>query len=298
MVREYHVVATFSIVAADPSMGDVGVGVASKFIAVGHIVPWAQTDVGAVATQAWANVKFGPKALLYLKKMMKPEDVIKKLLSNDPRKDHRQIGIVNAKGEAAAYTGPQCLPYAGHIVGNGFSVQGNILVGQEVLEAMAKSFETTKGELVDKILAALEAGDKAGGDRRGRQSAAVLVMRRCGGYGGCREGVDKYVDIRVDDHQDPVSELKRIFRLWEATLLRREPETELLEWENVWRDIAKALIRLGYISRMPRTPHSRTLYKAFERWATENNFENKLRKDRKVWKSIYRYLIDFAGVKG
>lgn len=294
---EYRVVATFSIVAVDPSIGDVGVGVASKFLAVGHIVPWAEVDVGAVATQAWANVRFGPRALRYLRKGLKPEEVIQRLLANDPRKEHRQVAVASIRGEVAAFTGSQCLPYAGHIVGSGFSVQGNILVGQEVLEAMAKAFETTRGELVDKIIAALEAGDRAGGDRRGRQSASVIVMRRCGGYGGCREGVDKYVDIRVDDHQDPVQELKRIFKLWEATILRREPETDLYEWDTVWRDIARALIKLGYISRMPRTPHSRTLYRAFERWAAENNLENKLRRDKKVWKSVYRYLMDLSGVK-
>lgn len=292
----YRAIATYSIVAADPSIGDVGVGVASKFLAVGHIVPWAETNVGAVATQAWANVRFGPRALAYLKRGVKPGEVIQKLVSADPRREHRQIGIVNARGEAAAYTGSQCLPYAGHIIGNNYSVQGNMIVGQEVLEAMAKAFETTKGELVDKILSALEAGDKAGGDRRGKQSAAILVLRRCGGYGGCREGVDRYVDIRVDDHQEPIQELKRIFKLWESFLLRREPETELYEWEQVWRDIARALIKLNYIHRMPRTPGSRTLYKAFERWATENNLENKLRKDKKVWRSLYRYLIETAGI--
>ncbi|MGC9148904.1 MAG: DUF1028 domain-containing protein [Sulfolobales archaeon] len=293
---EYKVIATYSIVAADPSMGDVGVAVASKFLAVGHIVPWAETDVGAVATQAWANVKYGPKALQYLRRGLKPDEVINRLISKDPRRDHRQVAVVNAKGEVAAYTGSQCLPYAGHITGNGFSVQGNLLVGEEVLEAMAKTFETTKGELVDKLLAALEAGDKAGGDKRGKQSAAIIVMRRCGGYGGCREGVDRYVDIRVDDHQEPVAELRRIFHLWEATLLRRESETELYNWEDIWRDIAKALLKLRYISRMPRSPASRTLYKAFERWAAENNFENKLRRDKKVWRSLYRYLMDLAGL--
>ncbi|MEM0043881.1 MAG: DUF1028 domain-containing protein [Sulfolobales archaeon] len=297
MESGYRVVATFSIVAADPSVGDVGVGVASKFLAVGHIVPWAETEVGAVATQAWANVRFGPKALQYLRKGLKPENVLEKLISGDPRREHRQIGIVNARGESAAYTGSQCLPYAGHIKGDGYTVQGNMIVGQEVLEAMAKAFETTRGELVDKILAALEAGDKAGGDRRGKQSAAILVLRRCGGYGGCREGVDKYVDIRVDDHQEPVQELKRIFKLWEAFLLRREPETELYEWDQVWKDIARALIKLNYLHRMPRSPSSRTLYKAFERWAAENNLENKIRRDKKIWKSVYKYIIEVAGIE-
>lgn len=289
-----RIVATFSIVAADPETGDVGVAVASKFIAVGHVVPWVKIGTGAVATQALANVKYGPMALRYLSKGMSPSEVIKRLIEKDPKHEHRQIGIVNAKGEASAYTGSQCLPWAGHIIGHGYAVQGNILAGENVIQSMASTFEKTSGELVDKLLASLEAGDKAGGDRRGKQSAAIIVMRKCGGYGGCKEGVGKYVDIRVDDHVDPVSELKRIFKLWDLTLLSREDPSAVYKWEEVWDKIANALIKLGYLKTMPKGPKSIELRRAFERWIGENNFENKLRKDGKVWISIYNQLMESA----
>ncbi len=197
--------STFSIVGFDPDKGDFGIAVASKFLAVGHIVPWIEIDVGAIATQSYVNVKFGPLGLEMLKKKLSPKEVINRLLSSDGKRDYRQIGIVSGDG-AYAYTGGKCMEWAGHVIGDFYSAQGNILASEEVIENMAKSYEVTNGELVDKLLAALEAGDEAGGDRRGKQSAALLVMRRCGGYGGCEEGVGKYVDIRVDDHREPVKE--------------------------------------------------------------------------------------------
>ena len=153
---------TFSIVAADPERGDVGVAVASKFIAVGSLVPWARAGVGAVATQALANVKLGPLVLYLMEMRLSPRRAVELALSGDPRREERQVGAVNAAGEAYAFTGSKCMPYAGHLTGDGFSVQGNILAGEEVLEAMARAFETTKGELVDRLLAALEAEERAG----------------------------------------------------------------------------------------------------------------------------------------
>ncbi|MCE4629598.1 MAG: DUF1028 domain-containing protein, partial [Desulfurococcales archaeon] len=176
---------TFSIVAVDPETGEMGVAVASKFIAAGSIVPWVELGVGAVATQSWANVKFGPAILRLLQLGYTPERAVKMVLLEDPRRELRQVAAVNARGEVYAFTGKDCIEYAGHIVGEGFSVQGNILAGREVLESMARAFESTKGELVDKLLAALVAGDQAGGDRRGRESAAIIVYKPCGGYGGC-----------------------------------------------------------------------------------------------------------------
>ncbi len=291
---EYPIIATFSIVAVDVDKGDYGVAVASKFIAAGHVVPWAKINVGAVATQAWANVRFGPRALYHLARGLSPNEVIRKLVSNDPKKEHRQIGIVDRKGESAAYTGKECIEWAGHITGEGYSVQGNILAGEHVLESMAKAFETTKGELVDKLIASLKAGDLSGGDRRGKQSAAVIVLRKCGGYGGCSEGVGRYVDIRVDDHVEPVKELERIFRIWDLTLLSRDDPSDVVEWSDVWKDIARALIRLGYLDREPDSYNDPELKEAFRRWVGVNNFENKLRKDNKIWGSIYKYLIESA----
>ncbi len=285
---------TFSIVAVDPEKGDIGVAVASKFIAAGSVVPWVKVGIGGVATQAWANVRFGPLVLQLLEANYSPRKAVETLLSTDPRREHRQLGVVNAKGEAYAYTGKECLEYAGHIVGEGFAVQGNILAGPEVLEAMAKAYETTGGELVDKLLAALKAGDRAGGDRRGKQSAAIIVVRPCGGYGGCEEGADKYVDLRVDDHPDPVVELERLFKIWEITILEREDPSDVVEIAEVAAEIQEALRRLGYYSgEITGKPDKETM-EALERWMAINNFENKMRRDGKLWGTVYRFLLEEA----
>ena len=296
MNYEYNIISTFSIVAYDPENGDLGVAVASKFLAVGHLVPWVEVDVGAIATQSYANVKFGPEGLRLLKKGFKPKEVVEKLLSGDTKKEYRQIGIASRDG-AYAYTGVKCMEWAGHIIGDYYAVQGNLLVSEEVVSSMAYAFEHTKGELVDKLISALEAGDKAGGDRRGRQSASIIVLRRCGGYGGCEEGVDKYVDIRVDDHPDPISELKRIFKIWEILFLEREGPDDLFEWNDIWRDVSYALRILGYLEKGVHSPDDPHLIQAFKTWIAINNFENKFREDGRVWRSIYEYLIDEARKK-
>ncbi len=289
---------TYSIVAADPEKGDIGVAVASKFIAAGSIVPWVKVGVGGVATQAWANVRLGPLILALLEANYTPRRAVETLLSTDPRREQRQVGVVNAKGEAYAFTGKECLEYAGHIVGDGFTVQGNILAGPEVLEAMARAYENTKGELVDKLLAALKAGDQAGGDRRGKQSAAIIVVRPCGGYGGCEEGADKYVDLRVDDHPEPVKELERLFRIWELTILEREDPGDVVDIAEVAGEIQEALRILGYYrGEVTGKPDKETL-EALERWMAINNFENKMRKDGKLWGTVYRFLLDEARRRG
>jgi len=288
---------TYSIVAVDRDRGDIGVAVASKFIAAGSIVPWVKVGVGAVATQSWANVKFGPLILYLLENRYNPRKAVEVVLASDEKKEYRQIGVVDVKGEAYAYTGGKCIPYAGHIVGDGYAVQGNILVGEEVLEAMAKAFETTKGELVDKLLAALKAGDQAGGDKRGKQSAAIIVVRPCGGYGGCLEGVDKYVDLRVDDHPDPVNELIRLFKIWEITILEREDPSDVYDLKDVAYNIQLALKKLGfYRGEVTGVLNNETL-EALEMWMGINNFENKMRRDGKIWGTVYRFLLEQADVK-
>ncbi len=288
---------TFSIVASDPDRGDLGIAVASKFIAVGSIVPWARPRVGAVATQAWANVRHAPHILFLMEQGISPKRALEMVLAGDPRREHRQLGVVNARGEAAAFTGRECLEYAGHIVGDGYAVQGNILAGPQVLEKMSSAYENTRGELVDKLLAALEAGDKAGGDKRGRQGAAILVVRPCGGYGGCEEGVDKYVDLRVDDHPDPVRELRRLFRIWELTILEREDPSSLIPLEEVVEDVQRALSKLGFYRATPSGKLDEATIDALNRWIAVNNFENKMRSDRMIWKSIYDYLLEQAGLR-
>ncbi len=200
-------VATFSIVAHDPARKEWGVGVASKFLAVGAVVPWAKADGGAVATQSFANTTYGPRGLELLAKGKSAEEVVKLLTDDDKQQDVRQVGIVDAAGNAATFTGKKCLAWAGGKTGKHYACQGNILASEQVVDAMAAAFEEAKGPLAWRILAALEAGDKAGGDRRGKQSAAVLVVRDKGGYGGLN---DRFVDLRVDDHTDPIPELARI----------------------------------------------------------------------------------------
>lgn len=207
-------VATFSIVAYDPSTGDLGVAVQSKFFGVGSVVPYARAKVGAIATQAAANVKYGPEGLELLAAGQSAEEVIKQLTEADPGRDQRQVGVVDAQGRAAAYTGSRCLEWAGHLTGNHFTVQGNILAGENVVKAMAAAYERAQSELgselADWLLAALAAGQAAGGDKRGQQSAALLVVRENSGYGG---GSDRFIDLRVEDHPKPIAELHRLLDL-------------------------------------------------------------------------------------
>src|SRR3990167_6409189 len=176
--------ATFSIVAYDPATGDLGVAVASKFPAVGAMVPYARAGVGAVATQAAANLRFGSEGLKLLESGLTPQQAIEKLVENDPGRGDRQMGLVDARGRSAAWTGKDCFSFAGHIVGENYSVQGNILTGREVLVAMSETFTSARGTLTERLMAAVEAGDAAGGDQRGKESAAMLVVREGAGYGG------------------------------------------------------------------------------------------------------------------
>ena len=212
--RKTGPVATFSIAGFDPHTGDLGVAVQSKFFAVGSVVPWAKAGVGAIATQSYANVSYGPDGLELLAKGKSARETVETLTSADGNKQRRQLGIVDAKGNSASFTGSGCHPWAGHIEKPNFCAQGNILTGKEVVDAMAASFEQSqkqaKGGLCDWLANALMAGQDAGGDSRGRQSAALLVVRKKGGYGG---GNDRFIDLRVDDHKTPIAELRRLLQL-------------------------------------------------------------------------------------
>lgn len=200
-------VSTFSIVAADPAAGELGVAVASRFFAVGSVVPWAKAGVGAVATQSFANTSFGWRGLELLEKGMAPEEAIRELLRNDDNPTRRQVGIVSPDGKSATYTGENCIPWAGGRSGPNYAVQGNILTGEAVALAMEKAFLETGGALAERMYAALLAGDEQGGDSRGKQSAALLVVKTGAGYGGY---TDRAIDIRVDDHPEPFRELGRL----------------------------------------------------------------------------------------
>src|SRR5712691_7621173 len=205
-------VATFSIVAYDAENGDWGVAVASRYFSVGSVVPWAEAGVGAVATQANVNVGYGPRALELLRQGRAAKEVLDQLLAEDKfeGKDGRQVAIIDGRGSIAAYTGPNAPTWAGDRQGKTWSAQGNILVGPQVVEAMGRAFETTPGELAEKMFAALKAGDDAGGDARGRQSASILVVRKGGGR---NINNDRYVYINVDDNPQPFPELRRLLDL-------------------------------------------------------------------------------------
>ena len=210
--------STFSIVAADPAAGEVGCAVQSKYFSVGSVVPWARAGVGAVATQAAGVAVYGPRALAELERGASPEDALERVLADDPGRETRQLGAVTADGRAASFTGADCLDWAGHRVGDGYAVQGNILAGEAVVDGMARTFEQATGPLVERLVAALEAAQAAGGDRRGQQSAAIVVERKGAGEDS-REGIDRICDLRVEDHPEPIVELRRltgIWALWEA----------------------------------------------------------------------------------
>jgi uncharacterized Ntn-hydrolase superfamily protein len=202
--------STFSIVAYDPSAEEWGIGVQSKFLAVGAVVPWAQAGVGAVATQAYCNTTYGPNGLALMAQGLSAQEALDRLIADDEGRAHRQAGLVDAQGRGATYTGDECHDWAGGFIGAHYAVQGNILVSGATVEAMARAFEEAKGELADRLVDSLAAGQAAGGDRRGKQSAAVLVVRHQGGYEGFN---DRYLDLRVDDDPAPIERLKALVDL-------------------------------------------------------------------------------------
>ena len=212
---------TFSIVASDAETGDLGVAVASRFAAVGAVVPWAKAGVGAIATQSWANTEYGPQGLALLEGGTPARQALDRLVLGDKGREQRQLGIVDARGRAATFTGARCMPWSGGSTGDRFACQGNLLVGEQVVAAMADAFRRANGDLVDRLLTALIAADVNGGDRRGRQAAAILVVRDQAGYG---KRNDRYVDLRVDDHPQAVSELARIFSVYDREILVRKDQ--------------------------------------------------------------------------
>jgi uncharacterized Ntn-hydrolase superfamily protein len=235
--------STFSIVACDLDENAWGVAVASKFPAVGAVVPWAQAETGAVATQSFANTSFGPRGLELLASGLPANDTLSKLLADDPEREHRQVGIVDAHGGSATFTGKDCFAWAGGVTGNGYAIQGNILAGDQVVPAMQKAFLETKTELPERLYTALLAGDRAGGDRRGRQSAAIYVTKPKGGYGGY---IDRWIDYRVDDHSDPVLHLGELLRLHHL-FFGKSPESDRLKLAGLQLiQLQKIITQMGY----------------------------------------------------
>jgi uncharacterized Ntn-hydrolase superfamily protein len=284
--------STFSIVAYDRHNGDLGVAVQSKFIAVGSVVPHARAKIGAIATQAATNVSYGPKALGMLESGLNSSKVLRNLLRDDEHYQTRQIAIVDATGQVAVHTGKECMDWAGHVEGNGYSCQGNILTSSNVVKSMAKAYEVTTGDLIDKLFAALSAGQQAGGDRRGQQSAAILIVREGGGYEGFS---DRYVDLRVDDSPQPIEELKRIFQVYDMTMLSREdPQSFLPITNDIAMILQHGLTRLGFYNESITGTYDEATRIALRNFVNVNNFENRMREDGKIWKSILRHIENEA----
>jgi uncharacterized Ntn-hydrolase superfamily protein len=279
---------TFSIVAANLDEPEWGVAVASKFPAVGSVVTWARAGSGAVATQSYANTSFGPRGLTLMEEGASAQETLDGMLADDDGREQRQVGAVDAGGRPATFTGTECMSWAGGRTGDGYACQGNILVGAEVVDEMARAFEESEGDLVDRLLAAMLAGDAAGGDRRGRQSAALLVVRPEGGYGGY---TDRYVDLRVDDHPDAPRELARVFEAYDREILiRNDP---LLDATSGL--VSELQRRLATIERYAGEPHGEydaATRQAIADYAGEVNLEGKIRDDDQIYESVVREIRD------
>jgi uncharacterized Ntn-hydrolase superfamily protein len=258
-------VATYSIAACDLEAGQWGVATQSKFLGVGSVVPWAEPQVGAIATQAWANPRYGPDGLLLLREGLSAEEVVERLTSADEGRDHRQLGVVDGKGGSATFSGAECMDWAGGRTGPCYAAQGNILVSAETVDAIAETFEATSGKpLAERLLDCMDAAQAAGGDRRGQQSSALLVVERDGGYAGLSDSV---VDLRVDEHELPLEELRRIYVMHQA-IFGETPRDEWLEVDGaLGQELRERLGRLGYDG---------DLAESFFAWAGKENLEERV----------------------
>jgi uncharacterized Ntn-hydrolase superfamily protein len=261
----HRLVATYSVCACDLEEKQWGVAVQSKFLAVGCIVPWAEPLVGAIATQAWANPRYGPHGLALLREGVPGDEVVARLAEADENRAQRQLGVVDGEGRAASYTGADCNEWAGHRTGAGYAAQGNILVSAATVDALADTFEASEGRpLAERLLDCLAAAQQAGGDRRGQQAAGLLVVERDGGYAGLSDVV---VDLRVDDHPTPIEELRRIHGLHQL-LFGKTPKEEWLDVDEELADeLRERLARLGYEGELDQ---------ALFRWAGNENLEERV----------------------
>ncbi|HEY3542054.1 MAG TPA: DUF1028 domain-containing protein [Gaiellaceae bacterium] len=257
---------TYSIVARDPDTAQWGVAVQSKFLSVGSVVPWAEAGVGAIATQAYANPQFGPNGLALLREGLPAADVVERLIAGDDGRDERQLGIVDGDGNSASWTGPACHDWAGHRNGDGYAAQGNILVSGETVDALAETFEGTRGAtLARRLLDCLAAAQIAGGDRRGQQSASLLIVQPDGGYAGMSDVV---CDLRVDDHERPIDELKRLYRLHDR-LFGVTPDEDWLALD-------------GELESEVRSRLEQSGYRTLREWAGVANLEDRVRDEPRI----------------
>jgi uncharacterized Ntn-hydrolase superfamily protein len=275
---------TFSIVACDMQEQSWGVAVASKFPAVGAVVPFARAGAGAVATQSFANTSFGPRGLDLMESELSAQKALEELLKDDPDREQRQVGLVDLKGNSATFTGSGCFTWAGGLSGRGYAIQGNILAGGKVVPAMENAFLKAKGNLPARLFAALKAGDRAGGDKRGRQSAAIYVVKPKGGYGGY---LDRWIDYRVDDHEDPVPRLGELLMLHEL-YFGKSPESERMQIKGrVLTHLTTILQQQGYLKKETE------FVSAFNALIGNENFEERADPDAKwIDRPVLKYLVE------
>ena len=278
---------TFSIVARDPQTGELGIAVQSKFLAVGAVVPWAKAGVGAIATQSWANTTYGPRGLAMLAEGMNTQEVLHQLTSQDEAGAERQVGIIGVNGEPATYTGKECFSWAGGHVGTHYACQGNILVSEDTVLAMARTFEETPGHLCDRLVAALAAGQAAGGDSRGQQSAALLVVREGGGYSGFN---DRFIDLRVDDSSAPIAELQRILQLHKLYLFPTEPEDILPLDAALTQELQQLLTTTGYYQGNVSGKYDDVTRQAFRAFSSCENLEGRWFEDARIDRVVLEFL--------
>lgn len=283
--------STFSIVALDPAAGELGIAVQSKFLSVGAVVPWVRAGAGAVATQSFANTTFGPLGLAALARGDAPDDVMRALLADDEGRETRQVGIVDIHGRAATFTGAECIGWAGGRSGDGYAAQGNCLAGAAVVDALAETFESARGPLSYRLVAALAAAQEAGGDKRGQQSAALIVEKPGGGYGAFN---DRYVDLRVDDHPAPIAELRRILDLHALYFFPAEPHDVLPIDGPLGAEIARALARVGALDgaaiEAGAGGYGERVHAALVAYMHVENLENRVRTDGAIDRQTLDYL--------
>ncbi len=278
---------TFSIVARDPQTGELGVAVQSKFLAVGAVVPWAKAGVGAIATQSWANTSYGPHGLELLASGLSATEAMALLIAEDQNRTSRQVGIVGVDGAPASFTGDECYPWAGGHVGEHYTCQGNILVGEETVLSMAHTFEQTKGLLCDRLVAALAAGQAAGGDSRGQQSAALLVVRKGGGYGGFN---DRFIDLRVDDHPRPIDELQRILQLHKLYLFPPNPLDILVIDQAIAQELQTLLTTTGDYQGSISGSYDDVTRDAFRKFSSRENLEERWFEDARIDRVVLEFM--------
>jgi uncharacterized Ntn-hydrolase superfamily protein len=284
-----HRIATFSIVAYDPDINAWGIAVASKFPAVGAVVPWAQAGAGAVATQSYANTSYGPRGLAMMGSGLTAQKAMDALIEEDEERALRQVGLVDASGNAATFTGEDCFEWAGGLTGEHFAVQGNILKGPEVIETMGETFRASDQPFPERLLAALLAADRAGGDRRGRQSAAVLIVKPQGGYAGFN---DRWIDYRVDDHVDPVPKLGELLKLHHLYFEKSEADDVLRIEGDVLHNLQDVMIDLGY-KLSANGEYDQQTRKALREFVGNENFEDRTDVEKgEMDAPVYSYLLE------